>query len=121
MYEQHWPWQFGKLAQAVAVLATGMGNVRERVWAATEYLNALHPEMVPPSCREDLEWIQKALTKYPADASYKSAMEATYHRTRNVTAAKIAQRIWRMYHQFQFELNLPAAERAKMCTSPAEP
>lgn len=114
MSEQHWPWQFGKLAQAVAVLVTGEGKVRERVWAATEYLNALHPEMVPPSCRKDLDWIQKALTKYPADKRYKSAMEATYHRTRNATAAKIAKSIWRMYNQFRFELHLPAAERAKM-------
>jgi cytochrome c553 len=72
------------------------------------------PRWYPRVVGKILDWIQKALTKYPADKRYKSAMEATYHRTRNATAAKIAKSIWRMYNQFRFELHLPAAERAKM-------
>lgn len=119
MGEQHWSWQFGKLTQAVGVLVTGTGDVRNRVWAATEYLNALHPEMLPSSCRKDLEWIQKALTKYPATEHHKSAMEATYHRTRNASAKRIAQRIWSMYHEFQTELQ--SREIAQARSSPKRP
>jgi hypothetical protein len=105
MAEQHWSWQFGKVAEAVGVLVTNHNDVRERVWVASKYLFMLHPDMVPPSCRDDVVWIQKMLTRHPASGYDKSAVEATYRRTRNVTAGKIAQRVWTLFHQFQTALD----------------
>lgn len=100
----HWTWQFGKLSEAVRVLATHSGDVRHRVWAAVEHLNKLHVDMIPQCCSEDLRSIQAGLTKYPATELHESAMEATFHRTRNKSAVKIADRIWKMYRDFQSEL-----------------
>ena len=112
MGEQHWSWQYGKVAKAVDILVTNHHDVRERVWVASEYLFMLHPDMVPPSCKDDVVWIQRMLTRYPASGYWKSAVEATYHRTRNVTAGKIAGRVLNLFHQFQTELEV-RAERQK--------
>lgn len=62
------------------------------------------PNMVPPSCVEDVKWIHKMLTRYPASPPYKSADEATYHRTRSVSAGRIAARVWKVFHEFQTAL-----------------
>jgi hypothetical protein len=117
MGEQHWNWQYGKLAKAVDILVTNHNDVRERVWVASEYLFMLHPAMVPPSCKEDVEWIQKMLTRYPASGYYRSAVEATYHRTRNVTAGKIARRVWKLFHQFQTEREVRDDQRRQRLTA----
>src|SRR4051812_35160606 len=116
MAEQHWSWQYGKVAKAVDILVTNHNDVRERVWVASDYLFMLHPDMVPQSCREDVVWIQKMLIRYPASRSYKSAVEATYYRTRNVTAGKIAQRVWKLFHQFQTELEVRAEQQRQRLT-----
>src|ERR687888_378294 len=119
MGQQHWSWQFGKVAKAVDILVTNHNDVRERVWVASDYLFMLPPEMVPPACREDVVCIQKMLTRYPASGYYKSAVEATYHRTRNVTAGKIARRVWKLFHQFQTELEVRDQERQRLTTASA--
>jgi hypothetical protein len=117
MSEHHWSWQYGKVAQAVGVLVTNHNDVRERVWVASKYIFQLHPDMVPPSCNHDVAWIQKMLTRYPPSGHDKSAVEATYRRTRNVTAGKIAQRLWILFHQFQTELKV-RSERQRQRVTP---
>jgi len=102
---QHWAWMFGKVSSAVGELVTGAGDARNRVWAASEYLFQLSPDMVPDSCKDDVTWILQMLTRYPASGYYKSNMEATFHRTRNSTACKIAARVWHLYHVFDSELH----------------
>jgi hypothetical protein len=60
---------------------------------------------VPVNCKEDVIWILKMLTRYPAGDYDKSDADATYRRTRNSTACKIAARVWHLYHVFGSELD----------------
>jgi hypothetical protein len=102
--QKHWVWLFGKLSQAIGILVTNRGDVRNRVWVASKYLLQIPPQSVPPACRNDIIWVQHMLTRYPADAYGCSALDATYRRTRSVTAAKIAERIWHVYHVYETAL-----------------
>jgi hypothetical protein len=95
---------YGKLSEAVTVLVTNHHDVRERVWVAAKYLSAAQAAGVPESCREDIEWIHKMLTRYPAECKGESALDATYRRTGKRTAAKIAERIWKLYRPMQSEI-----------------
>ena len=97
-------YDFGKVSQAVEVLITNMHDARERVRVASDYLFAVDPHGLPATCREDMQWIHRMLMRYPAEPPYRSRVEATYHRTRNVTAAKIAARVWKLYHLMNSEL-----------------
>ena len=96
----HYAWQFGKLSRAVGVLATNTGDARNRVWVASTYLFQVSPTSIPVECREDIEWIQRMLTRYSPDQHDDSALSATFRRTRNRTAGKIAERIWHVYHVY---------------------
>lgn len=97
-------YMFGKVSEAIGMLVTNQYDVRERVWAASTHLFAVQPAGLPPSCRKDAEWIHHMLTRYPAEYPYRSRAQATYHRTRNVTASKIAAHVWRLYHLMDTEL-----------------
>ena len=97
-------YMLGKVSQAVGVLITNQSDVRDRVWEASNYLFMVQPKGLPASCRKDLEWIHHMLTQHPAEPPYRSRVQATYHRTRNVTAARIAARVWKLYHLMDSEL-----------------
>jgi hypothetical protein len=58
------------------------------------------PDFIPQECREDIAWIHHMLTRYPKEAHDASDLRATYRRTRNITACKIASRIWRAYQTY---------------------
>lgn len=88
---------FGKLADAVRVLITDPGDVRTRVWAAAPYLRMLKASGLPEACRADIAWIHHMLTRYPA-TKHHSSEQATFRRTRNITASRIAARVWTLYH-----------------------
>lgn len=97
-------YMYGKLSKAVEILITNNGDVRNRVWVAEEYLSMVQADGLPESCRADIEWIHHMLTRYPAEPPYRSALEATYRRTRNATAHKIAKRVWKLYHLMESEI-----------------
>jgi hypothetical protein len=101
---RNYEWLFGKLSQAVGVLVSNPGDVRNRVWVASTYLMQISPEAVPLECREDIEWIQHMLTRYSPGPLDDSAIRATYRRTRNKTASKIAERVWRAYLVYDFAM-----------------
>lgn len=105
---------YGKLAQAVGILVTNRHDVRERVWVASKYLLMLDPRMVPSSCKDDVAWILHMLMRHKSFGPHKSAVEATYERTRNATAAKIAQRVWRVFHEYQTALEARDDERRRL-------
>lgn len=102
---KHWHWLFGKLSQAVGVLATNGGDARNRVWVAATYLMQIPPESVPPECRDDIAWIQHMLTRHEPGERDESALSATYRRTRVSTACKIAERVWHAYHVYDSALH----------------
>ena len=83
-------YMFGKVSEAVGLLVSNQNDVRDRVWVASKYLLMVQPSALPTSCRKDIEWIHRMLTRYPAEPPYKSQLRATYDRTRNATASKIA-------------------------------
>lgn len=97
-------YMFGKISKAVEILVTNNHDVKNRVWVAAPYLQMVQSGGLPDSCHEDIEWIHKMLVRYPHEPPYKSALDATYHRTRNSTAHKIAVRIWKLYHIMQTEV-----------------
>jgi len=97
-------YMFGKVSEAVGVLIKNQSDVRDRVWVASRFLFAVQPGGLPPSCRKDIEWIHQMLTRHPAEPPYRSRVQATYRRTRNVTASKIAARVWKLYHLMDNEL-----------------
>jgi hypothetical protein len=97
MAEHHWAWQFGKLSSALGVLITSHSDVRNRVFSAAEHLLQVSPDAIPPPCQEDMRWIHHMLTRYPQGPYDDSRLTATFRRTRNVTAGKIASRVWRVY------------------------
>lgn len=97
-------YMYGKLSKAVEILATNNHDVRNRVWVAEEYLSAIQEEGLPDSCKEDIRWIHKMLTRYPPTYPNESTLDATYRRTRNRTAHKIAVRILKLYHIMQSEV-----------------
>jgi len=101
----NWVYLFGKLSGAIEVLITSSGDARHRVWLASRYIFMLSPDTVPESCRVDIQWIQDMLTRYPANKHYENSLDATYYRTRNVTASKIAQRIWTLYRMMETEVD----------------
>ena len=111
--KNNWVYLFGKVAKAVEVLATNPHEVKERVWVASKYLFMLSPESVPPSCRDDVRWIQRMLTRHPPSGYDKNALDATYRRTRPATAAKIARRIWTLYHVMETAVDNYLVERGR--------
>lgn len=97
-------YDFGRVSRAVEVLVTNQQDARGRVWVASEHLFAVDPRGLPTSCREDMQWIHDMLMRYPAEPPYLSSVEATYRRTKNVTAARIAARVWNLYYLMNSEL-----------------
>lgn len=97
-------YMFGKLSKAVEILITNPGDARKRVWAASDYIFMVQPEGLPESLRSNIKWIHAKMTRYPADEWYPSALYATYHRTRNSTAGKIATQVWDLYHLMSSEI-----------------
>jgi len=97
-------YMFGKLNKAVEILITNHGDVRNRVWVAAPHIFMVQAEGLPESLRSDIRWIHQRMTRYPANELHRSALEATYHRTRNITAGKIAARVWTLYHLMSSEI-----------------
>ena len=97
-------YMYGKLSKAVEILVTNHGNIRNRVWVAAPMLSMVQAEGLPAALHADITWIHEMMTRYPPDNLHASALQATYYRTRSITAGKIAQRIWALYHLMQSEL-----------------
>ena len=86
-------------------LTIGEGNVRERLRIAFKTLRMLREEEVPPEMRPDLSWVMHQLTRLgpevgPDGTVYKTAVDHTMSRIRNVTGRKIAERIYRLNREF---------------------
>lgn len=97
-------YMYGKLSEAIGILITNHGDARNRVWVAAPKILMVQAGGLPASLREDIRWIHAKMTRYPANSIYKTPLSATYHRTRNVTAGRIAARLWKLYHEMQSEL-----------------
>lgn len=87
-------------------LATGEGDARKRVGLAHLAIHHLQPERMPEELRDDLEWIQKQLTKRDPERTRvirngqwqeEGLVDANLRTMKNKTASRIADRIYTLY------------------------
>jgi hypothetical protein len=89
-----------KLLIAIEMLATGKGDVRERLLNASTNLHTLRDDDLPNEFKEDWAWIRKELTKYgpvmigDTDEVLRGSVENTMRRIKRNTGRKIAQKIF---------------------------
>ena len=86
-------------------LAIGEGDVRERLRSAFKPLRMLREEEVPIEMRSDFLWVIRQLTRHgpevgPDGTMYKTAVNHTMSRIRNITGRKIAERIYKLNRGF---------------------
>lgn len=98
-----------KLLAALESLASGPGDVRERLLAAYQTFHPLKQSHFPPDLRKDFEWVLRQLTKHKPIYDYKrrldrGSVEETLRCIKNVTGVKIATRIYRLYHALDSEV-----------------
>ncbi|MBB5063936.1 hypothetical protein [Granulicella mallensis] len=87
-----------KLWQAVHSLATGTGNIQERLESAMMGLNGLqsNQEWLPVEVRHKLEAIIQELTRTPAQGS-EGRIKATLRMMSNEEGSELAGRIFSLY------------------------
>lgn len=85
------PYAAEKFARAVDALATGPGDVRERLISAYKYLFPVTPEHLPNYCRNEYRRFIRRITKYPAEYPMEGDVHASCRRMRRATGAKLAQ------------------------------
>ena len=98
-----------KLLAALESLATGPGDVRERLLAAYQTFHPLTQSHFPPHLRKDFGWVLRQLKKRDPIYDYKGrldrgSVEETLRHIKNVTGAKIATRIYRLYHALDADI-----------------
>ena len=95
-----------KLSVALHSLATGPGNVRERLLTAYMEFHTLTPEDFPEEFKDDWRWITYQITRFgplegPNGEIWQGSAEHTLTRIRNKTGVKIADKIY----ELQWKLN----------------
>ena len=100
MNKRHYIYMYGKLSEAVHRLAVGEGDIRSRLMWASEYLNMVSRDMLPPQLQEKWDAICNDLSKFPAEQD-KTAREMTLRRIRKSTGSKIAQKILSLYVEME--------------------
>jgi hypothetical protein len=90
-----------RLCEAVRHLATNPGDVRARLWAATEDLWLVSPQELPAELRTDFQWVQEMMTKYEPQLSHEGTIRATLRRMRNNTGVKIAEKIFEIHRSLE--------------------
>lgn len=98
---------FEKLSKALEILVAGPGDVRNRVFLSAKFLLQVTPQAVPESVREDIIWIRGMLKR-------KGDLITTFMGTRNVTASKIAGRVFDAYLAMHEEVQLAVNARCSV-------
>lgn len=83
---------FGKISSACYELATGEGDIKQRLLSASDKFWAVSPEMLPLEIQKDFVWVKKELTKFPAIKDEGEVL-ATIRKRHTKTLARIAKRI----------------------------
>lgn len=97
---------YEKLLTALDSLATGAGDVRERLLNAFWSFHPLKEEHFPANLQADYRWVMKELTKFGpvldhAGAVRVGSVENTLKRIRRTTGVKIAERLLHLYHELE--------------------
>jgi hypothetical protein len=98
-----------KLLSALETLATGPGDVRERLLSAYLTFHPLTQAHFPPHLRREFGWVLKQLKKREPVYDYKGrldrgSVEESLRHIKNVTGTKIATRIYRLYHALDADI-----------------
>lgn len=98
-----------KLLAALESLATGPGDVRERLLAAYLTFHPLTQAHFPPHLRREFGWVLKQLKKREPIYDYRGrldrgSVEESLRHIKNVTGTKIATRIYRLYHALDADI-----------------
>jgi len=91
-----------KFIEAVEKLATGEGDVRQRLRSAYRALRILRLQNLPEDMRGDWRWVQHQMTRFGPlrhkdGEVWRGSVENTMSRIRNRTGSEIAKRIYRMH------------------------
>ena len=91
-----------KLTTTLRCLATHRGDARARIIDCYLCFHALREEDFPEELRGDWRWIMTTITKVgpmvAADGRVlRGSVETTMRASKNVTAAKVAERLWTLY------------------------
>ena len=103
---------YEKLLMALDSLATGPGDVRERLLVAHQSFHPLKEAHFPQHLRKDFRWILEKITKYGPVYDYKGrldrgSVEETLRRIKNGTGVKIATKLFRLYHALDAYVRRP--------------
>jgi hypothetical protein len=93
-----------KLLVALESLATGAGDVRERLAKAFLSFHPVREEDFPPRLRSDWRWIMHQLTRCGPVVDhhgkiYRGSVENTMYKIKRVTGVRIAKRLLYLYHE----------------------
>lgn len=88
---------FGKVSDALNILATGSEDIKDRLIGAGDVFLCVHPDGVPEELRNHVQWVQNQLTRFKATGN-EGDLRATMRRIRKSTGVKIAKRIVYIYY-----------------------
>jgi len=99
-----------KLVEAMQSMATGPGDVRERLLSASLSITFLTEGDFPEHLQADWRWVYYQLTKFDAAYDYagkmiRGSVEETMRRIKRATGVKIAQRLAHIYHELDAYVN----------------
>jgi hypothetical protein len=103
---------FGKFSEAYYELATGSGDIKPRLLAASEKFWAVHPEMLPEDIKKHIIWIREQLMRFPPTRD-EGDVHATIHRIRRSTCVKIAKRVVLIFSLLESELSAQKHKNAQ--------
>lgn len=88
---------FGKVSEALQILATGAGDIKDRLIGAGEVFLCVHPDGIPAKLRDDVQWIHEQLTRFEGVGN-EGSLRATMRKIRKSTGVNIAKRIVNVYY-----------------------
>ncbi len=95
-----------KLLLALDSLATGAGDVRERLYTAYKSFHPLKESDFPEALQADYRWVMEQMTKYGPVLDHEGkvrigSVENTLRHIRKATGVKIAKKLHYLYHELE--------------------
>jgi hypothetical protein len=95
------------LSTVISYLATGKGDMRERLGVIFIEIDELNEDDFPVELQKDWNFVVSTLTKYPPTYKYDgcldlSSSEHTLSKIKNQTACKVAEKIYYLYEEMIF-------------------
>lgn len=82
-----------KLGGLCRTLAIGKGDARDRLISGFATFHVIRPADLPPPLRAHLQWVYDQVTSKPARHRWEGSLEASVRTMKNVTAARVLERL----------------------------